>query len=177
MLIDAHFHCWQLARGDYGWLTPALAPIYRDVAVRDWQSEASPLGVAGGVLGDLLGGAGGDEAPDPPDKGCRKGAIHGIRRQLLLTAHDERAVLGDVVEFSRNAREHPLQHCELPPARGGEGDAARGHLVEQRPDPVGDRTVRQQERAVHVDGDEADVGGGHPSIISARPAITGARRG
>ncbi|MCZ8255987.1 MAG: amidohydrolase, partial [Polaromonas sp.] len=27
--IDAHFHCWQLARGDYGWLTPALAPIYR----------------------------------------------------------------------------------------------------------------------------------------------------
>ena len=38
MLIDAHFHCWQLARGDYGWLTPALAPIYRDVAVRDWQA-------------------------------------------------------------------------------------------------------------------------------------------
>ena len=50
MLIDAHFHCWQLARGDYGWLTPALAPIYRDVAVHDWQAEASPLGVAGGVL-------------------------------------------------------------------------------------------------------------------------------
>ena len=50
MLIDAHFHCWQLARGDYGWLTPALAPIYRDVAVRDWQAESSPFGVAGGVL-------------------------------------------------------------------------------------------------------------------------------
>ena len=27
--IDAHQHFWQLARGDYGWLTPALAPIYR----------------------------------------------------------------------------------------------------------------------------------------------------
>jgi L-fuconolactonase len=50
MTIDAHFHCWQLARGDYGWLTPALAPIYRDVAVSDWQAESAPHGVTGGVL-------------------------------------------------------------------------------------------------------------------------------
>lgn len=50
MTIDAHFHCWQLARGDYGWLTSALAPIYRDVTVNDWQAEAAPLGVGGGVL-------------------------------------------------------------------------------------------------------------------------------
>jgi L-fuconolactonase len=48
--IDAHFHCWQLARADYGWLTPALAPIYRDVSVADWRHEAAPHGVAGGVL-------------------------------------------------------------------------------------------------------------------------------
>lgn len=50
MIIDAHFHCWQLARGDYGWLTPALAPIYRDVAVTDWQAQSAPHGVTGGVL-------------------------------------------------------------------------------------------------------------------------------
>jgi len=50
MTIDAHFHCWQLARGDYGWLTPALAPIYRDVSVADWQRESAPRGVTGGVL-------------------------------------------------------------------------------------------------------------------------------
>jgi L-fuconolactonase len=50
MLIDAHFHSWQLARADYGWLTPALAPIYRDVAVSDWQAQAEPLGVTGGIL-------------------------------------------------------------------------------------------------------------------------------
>lgn len=50
MIIDAHFHCWQLARGDYGWLTPALAPIYRDVAVSDWQAQSAPHGVTGGVL-------------------------------------------------------------------------------------------------------------------------------
>jgi L-fuconolactonase len=48
--IDAHFHCWQLARNDYGWLTPALAPIYRDVAVQDWQAQSAPHGVVGGVL-------------------------------------------------------------------------------------------------------------------------------
>ena len=48
--VDAHFHCWRLARGDYGWLTPALAAIWRDVAVEDWQREAAPLGVRGGVL-------------------------------------------------------------------------------------------------------------------------------
>ncbi|WP_309678335.1 amidohydrolase family protein [Polaromonas sp.] len=54
MSIDAHFHCWQLARGDYGWLNPAiepaLAPIYRDVSVNDWRAESAPLGVSGGVL-------------------------------------------------------------------------------------------------------------------------------
>ncbi len=50
MTVDAHFHCWQLARGDYGWLTPALAPIYRDVSVSDWQAQSAPHGVTGGVL-------------------------------------------------------------------------------------------------------------------------------
>ena len=49
-MIDAHFHIWQLARGDYGWLTPALKGIYRDVTVADWQRESAPCGVRGGVL-------------------------------------------------------------------------------------------------------------------------------
>lgn len=30
MIIDAHQHFWQVARGDYGWLTPDLTPLYRD---------------------------------------------------------------------------------------------------------------------------------------------------
>jgi L-fuconolactonase len=33
--VDAHHHIWRLARGDYGWLTPALAPIYRDFGLDD----------------------------------------------------------------------------------------------------------------------------------------------
>ena len=49
-MIDAHFHSWQLARGDYGWLTPSVGSIYRDVAVEDWQKLAAPLGITGGIL-------------------------------------------------------------------------------------------------------------------------------
>lgn len=50
MIIDAHFHAWRLARGDYGWLTPALGRLCRDVEVGDWEVEARPCGVNGGVL-------------------------------------------------------------------------------------------------------------------------------
>ena len=53
-VIDAHFHCWQLSRADYGWLdskrSPELKPICRDVTVADWQSQSAPHGVTGGVL-------------------------------------------------------------------------------------------------------------------------------
>ena len=34
MLVDAHHHVWQLARGDYGWLTPDLL-IHRDYVLDD----------------------------------------------------------------------------------------------------------------------------------------------
>lgn len=50
MIVDAHFHSWRLDRGDYGWLTPALAPIHRDVSIDDWRRAALPHGVQGGIL-------------------------------------------------------------------------------------------------------------------------------
>lgn len=50
VLVDAHFHSWQLARGDYGWLTPALGAIYRDVDVSDWLHESAVHRVDAGVL-------------------------------------------------------------------------------------------------------------------------------
>lgn len=50
MFIDAHFHSWQLSRGDYGWLTPEMGSIYRDVWVADWQKLVQPLGITGGIL-------------------------------------------------------------------------------------------------------------------------------
>ncbi len=50
MKVDAHVHVWQLARGDYGWLTPALAPIYRNVDVADWAEQAAACGIHAGLL-------------------------------------------------------------------------------------------------------------------------------
>ncbi|WDD91186.1 amidohydrolase family protein [Burkholderia sp. FERM BP-3421] len=43
--IDAHQHYWDPARGDYGWLTPALAPLYRPYGPAD----LAPLRAAAGV--------------------------------------------------------------------------------------------------------------------------------
>jgi len=48
--VDAHHHVWSLARGDYGWLTPALAPIYRDYLLADMSPLAAAAGVGTAVL-------------------------------------------------------------------------------------------------------------------------------
>jgi L-fuconolactonase len=50
MRIDAHHHLWTLARGDYGWLTPKLAPIYRDFAVTDLAPLLSAAEICGTIL-------------------------------------------------------------------------------------------------------------------------------
>jgi L-fuconolactonase len=50
MMIDAHQHFWRLDRGDYGWLTPALAPIYRDFGPGDLR----PLLIRHGIEKTML---------------------------------------------------------------------------------------------------------------------------
>jgi L-fuconolactonase len=50
MRIDAHHHLWTLARGDYGWLTPDLAPIYRDFRLVDLVPLLSSAGIDGTIL-------------------------------------------------------------------------------------------------------------------------------
>lgn len=50
MRIDAHQHFWALTRGDYGWLTPDLAAIYRDFTPDD----LSPLLAAARIDGTVL---------------------------------------------------------------------------------------------------------------------------
>ncbi|WP_420013081.1 amidohydrolase family protein [Tateyamaria sp.] len=49
MRIDTHQHFWKLDRGDYGWLTPELAPLYRDFA----PSDLKPLLDAAGIDGTI----------------------------------------------------------------------------------------------------------------------------
>lgn len=44
-IVDAHLHFWQLARGDYGWLTPALGALYRDFVPADIRSMLDASGV------------------------------------------------------------------------------------------------------------------------------------
>jgi L-fuconolactonase len=50
MRIDAHHHLWTLARGDYGWLTPDLAPIHRDFQLSDLAPHLSAVGIEGTIL-------------------------------------------------------------------------------------------------------------------------------
>lgn len=42
MRVDAHHHVWSLARGDYAWITPQLAPIHRDFDLADYAAVAPP---------------------------------------------------------------------------------------------------------------------------------------
>jgi L-fuconolactonase len=50
MRIDAHHHLWTLARGDYGWLTSELAPIYRDFRLSDLAPHLAAAGIEGTIL-------------------------------------------------------------------------------------------------------------------------------
>jgi L-fuconolactonase len=48
--VDAHHHVWSLARGDYGWLTPAMPAIHRDFSLAD----LAPLRERAGVVASVL---------------------------------------------------------------------------------------------------------------------------
>lgn len=50
MRIDAHQHFWTIARGDYGWLTPDLDPLYRDFGPADLLPILARRAIDGSVL-------------------------------------------------------------------------------------------------------------------------------
>lgn len=49
-MIDAHQHFWSPTRGDYGWLTPDLAPLYRDFGPDDLRPLLDACGIDGTIL-------------------------------------------------------------------------------------------------------------------------------
>jgi L-fuconolactonase len=49
-MIDSHQHFWRIDRGDYGWLTPALGPIYRDFGPDDLAPILARHGIAQTIL-------------------------------------------------------------------------------------------------------------------------------
>lgn len=48
--VDAHQHFWTLDRGDYGWLTPELEPLYRDYLPDDLEPLLAEAGIEKTVL-------------------------------------------------------------------------------------------------------------------------------
>jgi L-fuconolactonase len=48
--IDSHHHLWRLARGDYGWLTPDLQPLYRDFEPADLATHLRAHGISATIL-------------------------------------------------------------------------------------------------------------------------------
>ncbi|WP_245321726.1 amidohydrolase family protein [Bradyrhizobium sp. LTSPM299] len=50
MRIDSHHHVWTVARGDYGWLTPDLVPLYRDFGLADLMPHLAAAGIEGTIL-------------------------------------------------------------------------------------------------------------------------------
>ena len=50
MIIDAHQHFWDLARGDYAWLTPDAGVLYRDYLPHDLAGTLREHGVGATVL-------------------------------------------------------------------------------------------------------------------------------
>ena len=91
MRIDAHHHVWTLARGDYGWLTPELAPIYRDFRL----SDLAPHLAAARIEGTILVQAAPTEAEtlflldvaDEGTGGAGRGRLDGFRRRQRCGAH------------------------------------------------------------------------------------------
>ncbi len=50
MRIDAHQHYWKIARGDYDWMGPPVAPIIRDYLPADLQPHLKAAGIEKTVL-------------------------------------------------------------------------------------------------------------------------------
>ena len=73
--IDSHQHFWRLARGDYGWLTPALKPIHRDFE----PAALAPHLAQHDIASTILVQAAATEAADQP-------ALHLARLRESLAA-------------------------------------------------------------------------------------------
>ncbi|XDA97171.1 amidohydrolase family protein [Sulfitobacter sp. LCG007] len=88
MIVDAHHHFWQVSRGDYGWMTPDLAPLLRDFGPED----LAPLNAAAGIDRTILVQATETEAETDflLDLAARSETVAGVVGWLDMTARDFR---------------------------------------------------------------------------------------
>jgi L-fuconolactonase len=133
MMIDAHQHFWQVARGDYHWMSPDLTALYRDYGPDDLAPLLERHGIARTILVQaaqtlaetefMLGIAartpfaagvvGWAEFADPeaPDTIARLGRdplLVGLRPMVQDIADDDWLVRADLAPAFRALQEHGL---------------------------------------------------------------------
>lgn len=116
MLVDAHQHYWQPARGDYGWLVPAMTGLYRDFLPADLAPALAAAGVDATVLVQA--------APTTAET-----------RFLLALAERTPSVAGVVGWAALDASDAPRQIDELVAAGGGLLKGLRP-MLQDLPDPA-----------------------------------------
>jgi L-fuconolactonase len=116
-IVDAHHHVWDLSVRDQDWISgDALAPIRRDFALDDLESEASSAGVGATVLVQTIAVA--EETPEFLALAAASSLVAGVVGWVDLTAPD----VTDAIAALR----------ALP---GGEFLVGVRHLVQAEPDP------------------------------------------
>ena len=118
----------------------------------------SPLDVGGALAAEHGPGLG--DAPHPAHHLLRDIEPEAVRGDLPALSDDVRAVLGDEDQLVGDVLELLQQVVVLAAAGRAEGDAPGVQLVDERPELVVDLLRVVHERAVHVRGDEPDVGTG-----------------
>lgn len=106
--IDAHQHFWKVERNDYGWLTPALKPLYRDYEPGD----LAPLLQDAGIDKTILVQA----APTVAETrfllelAGRTGLVAGVVGWIDMESPDASAVLADLAQHPKLVGIRPMIH-------------------------------------------------------------------
>jgi L-fuconolactonase len=106
--VDSHVHLWALARGDYGWLTPDLAPLYRDFG----RADLVPLIAAAAIDAVVLVQAAPSEAETRYllAEASRDQCVAGVVGWVDMAAHDARSRIAVLAEDRRLKGIRPMIH-------------------------------------------------------------------
>lgn len=106
--IDSHVHFWALARGDYGWLTPDLGPLYRDFD----RDHLAPLIDAAGVDAVVLVQAAPSEAETDflLDRAAQYDRVAGVVGWIDMAAGDASSRIDALAENRRLKAIRPMIH-------------------------------------------------------------------
>jgi L-fuconolactonase len=106
--IDSHVHFWALARGDYGWLTPELGPLYRDFG----QDDLAPLIAAAAIDAVVLVQAAPSEAETGYllDAAARYDRVAGVVGWVDMAARNAPSRIAALAEDKRLKGIRPMMH-------------------------------------------------------------------